>query len=158
MSGTALTPWAFRSKAWTARTSAKLAAALGCPAQPSDQLLECLMAKPAADIIGQDATFQEWGDHPMCVFSMAQEPAGPGAFLDKHPAAAAAAGPASDVPLVIGFTSDEGGIVAIQPYNDFSMLLAEAPTSVPNQQTYKRGGKSHVQEDYKILDSRYILV
>ncbi|KAK3911255.1 Venom carboxylesterase-6 [Frankliniella fusca] len=113
MSGTALSPWAFRSKAWTARASAKLAAAVGCPAQPSDQLLECLMDKPAVDIIGADLTFLEWAGHPMCPYSMTEEPAGPGAFLDKHPAAAAAAGPASDVPLVIGFTSDEGCIGAV---------------------------------------------
>lgn len=112
MSGSALSPWAFRPPRVAAEFAAKVAVAVGCPMDSgSAALRECLMGKSAEDIINTDLALYEWGAHPMCPFTVTAEPAGPGAFLDRHPAAALAATPPS-VPLVIGFVSHEGCVAA----------------------------------------------
>ena len=115
MSGTALAPWSYYPPAVARKRADQLGSLLGCPSEPSEELKKCLMTKSAAEITGTDKGFEEWMAHPMVPFKITQEPAGPGAFLDRQPEEVYAAGLAHDVPFMTGFTSHEGciGVVPI---------------------------------------------
>ncbi|XP_034250996.1 venom carboxylesterase-6-like [Thrips palmi] len=118
MSGTANAAWAFHDTAEAKKNAAKLAALLDCPAQPSEQLLECLRGKSAEDIVRAQLGFGEWYGHPLLPFRVVAEPGVPGAFIDRPPSQLVP----RDVPLMIGVVSDEGCVVtAPLLHNDHAM-------------------------------------
>lgn len=114
MSGTALAPWAYYPPSAAKERAAKLADILGCPADTSALFKKCLMSKSAEEITATDKGFEEWLVHPMVPFKITAEPSGPGAFLDRHPEEAYAAGQARDIPFMTGFTSHEGCIGVVR--------------------------------------------
>ena len=116
MSGSALAPWAYYSPSEARRRAAKLADILGCPSDNSAQIKQCLLTKPAKEIIGTDIYFGEWQGHPLVPFKITAEPPGPAAFLDRHPAAAYAAGHAHDIPFMTGFTSQDGCLLVVRKF------------------------------------------
>jgi carboxylesterase type B len=56
-SGNALAQWALSPNGTTRYQAEKLAALLGCPTEPSNDLISCLRKKDAADIIATDQAF-----------------------------------------------------------------------------------------------------
>jgi carboxylesterase type B len=56
-SGNALAQWALSPNGTTRYQAEKLAALLGCPTEPSKDLVSCLRKKDAADIIATDKAF-----------------------------------------------------------------------------------------------------
>jgi hypothetical protein len=62
---------------------------------------------------------QEWGDEPILLYGPVIEPAaGPGRFLEAHPAKLFLSGKFFDVPLITGITKDEFSYKALRMYSD----------------------------------------
>ena len=95
----------------------RLAERLGCPAEPSAELVSCLRAKPARDLVAHEAALRDGGLCPFVTWgpviedfvdeaSRREQPP----FLDQHPVDALTSGLALDVPWLAGMTINEGGI------------------------------------------------
>ncbi|KAK3927492.1 Venom carboxylesterase-6 [Frankliniella fusca] len=112
LSGSALNPWTQQERA--AAKARRLAALLGCPADPaaaaSRDLVDCLRHRPARAIAAAVLSFQDADDEiPFSPFAPVAEPAGtPGAFVDRAPVEVLRQGLANDVPWIVGVTSEEG--------------------------------------------------
>ncbi|XP_076232205.1 carboxylic ester hydrolase [Calliopsis andreniformis] len=110
-SGNGYCPWAVARPGSPKKKAYKVAELLNCP-KDSKQLLDCLRAKSAAEIIKTDRTFQIFNYCPMIPFRPVIEPEHPGAFLTEDPAIASKNGRLSDIPWMTGVTSEEGALVA----------------------------------------------
>ncbi|XP_039279515.1 venom carboxylesterase-6 [Nilaparvata lugens] len=103
MSGTAHCPWALSAPGVIAKRTRKLATLVGCPAEPSALLVECLRNIPAYLLIHLKTEFLEWDMDPVITFTPVIEPVGvKDAFLTVDPYTTP-----TKLPTMLGFTSQE---------------------------------------------------
>ncbi|KAJ1525424.1 hypothetical protein ONE63_010238 [Megalurothrips usitatus] len=119
MGGSALTLGLPQSAALARRYAAKLAVKLGCPEAPSADLVSCLRAKPARDLVAHEAALKEGGLCPIITWGPVVEDfvevADKGRqsnppFLERHPVDAVTNGLVVDVPWLTGLNLNEGGL------------------------------------------------
>lgn len=94
----------------------KLADKVGCPAEPSAELLSCLRAKPARDLVAHEAALKDGGLCPLVTWGPVVEDFVDDAtrrdqppFLDQHPVDALTSGLALEVPWMAGMNLHDGG-------------------------------------------------
>ncbi|KAG7212180.1 hypothetical protein KM043_012520 [Ampulex compressa] len=111
-SGTVHCPWTL-ARPGQAKDRAKIVAEhLDCPSSGSEEILNCLRKKDAADIVATDRLFQVFDYDPMIPFRPVIEPDHPGAFLKEDPMISSKHGRLADVPWLTGYTSHEGALRA----------------------------------------------
>ena len=112
MSGSALAWWA--NIPHQERTAARLARALDCPTRNSAEMLSCLRAQSASEIMVAQASLYAWHPsrmekEPMNIWSPRPDPeAGEAAVLPLEPRAAMSGGQVQPVPFLVGVTENEG--------------------------------------------------
>ncbi|XP_054273063.1 esterase FE4-like isoform X1 [Macrosteles quadrilineatus] len=105
-SGTALCPWAISTAARHRELAAQLAQLTGCSFTSSQELVDCLRALPAQDIVGTLKHFIVWDMDPVVLFNPAVEPEEvEDAFLTSNPWTLT-----SQVPWMVGFNENEGAL------------------------------------------------
>ncbi|XP_057668187.1 juvenile hormone esterase-like [Diorhabda carinulata] len=121
-SGTTLCPWGLSENKETENNSKKLAEALNCPTDSSENTIECLRKVDAEKFVELDEIFKVWDYDPMIPFKPVVEPKGTkDPFLPDHPLNIIKSGKSMDVPIIIGVTSEDGGLKAAG-YKNGNML------------------------------------
>ncbi|CAH1394484.1 unnamed protein product [Nezara viridula] len=106
MSGVSLNPWTF---AENVREKANfIASQLGCPNHDSRAMIECLRNRPGDHIVGTTEHLLPWLYNPFSPYALVAEPPSPNAFLPATPINILKERKASDVPLLLTFTKEEG--------------------------------------------------
>ncbi|XP_018579398.2 venom carboxylesterase-6-like [Anoplophora glabripennis] len=106
-SGSALTTFANRKKAL--ERAKKLAALVGCPDSPSEELKSCLKQIPAQTLIQQMVHFSSYENlAPPTPFTPVVEKGSANAFLDAEPYQLLKEGKVLDVPWITSFVTAEG--------------------------------------------------
>ncbi|KAF5288895.1 hypothetical protein FQA39_LY03774 [Lamprigera yunnana] len=121
-SGSAIAKWALASKPLAANTTQKLAKLLNCPYESSQNLIKCLREVPAEDMVAQDIKLHEWWYHPMIPFRPVVEEESDDAFLTDDPINIINTNSALRIPLMIGFTTEEGALAAPFLLNSSQLL------------------------------------
>jgi carboxylesterase type B len=106
MSGCALNPWVITENA--KEKSHKLAESLNCDYKDHKKLLECLLKKPAEDIVGSVKLFQPFLYNPFTPFGVVVEKAHKEAFLTEYPSEILKKQKIQKVPWLATATKDEG--------------------------------------------------
>ncbi|CAG9859234.1 unnamed protein product [Phyllotreta striolata] len=110
-SGTTLCGWALSENDETIKNTHKLAKALNCPTESSQDMVECLRKVDARTFVELDEIFKFWDYDPMIPFKPVIEPKSTkNPFLPDHPLNIIKSGKSMDVPIIIGVTSDDGGL------------------------------------------------
>nr|XP_018901785.1 PREDICTED: venom carboxylesterase-6-like [Bemisia tabaci] len=125
MSGTADCPWTFMSPQLAKERTIALAVLLGCPSTPTGALVECMQAVPTQQMMEMGRRFQEWIFTPAIVWVPTYEPECENAFLPADPRTLE-----SEIPLMLGVTSAEGGLFApmfINSGEEYEKDLREFP-------------------------------
>ncbi|XP_037092210.1 esterase E4-like [Pollicipes pollicipes] len=127
-SATALVYWA--NGVDQRHVAERQAAVLDCPTDTSRQLVDCLRAIPAKEVImSGDRAFKLWSIYPATfTFRPNVEPGVEGAFLPDDPRALLDAADFSAVPWIAGVNHDEGGTFA-----NFHLLNASALEELRNK-------------------------
>ncbi|XP_075213384.1 juvenile hormone esterase-like isoform X2 [Lycorma delicatula] len=108
MSGSSHCPWALRAPGVVAKRTKRLASLVGCTAEPSKYMLDCLQQISPKLIIEMSEKFKEWEVDPIIVFTPVVEPKGiEGAFLTVDPHTVK-----TTIPMMTGITKDEGALRA----------------------------------------------
>ncbi|XP_075211795.1 esterase E4-like isoform X2 [Lycorma delicatula] len=106
MSGSSHCPWALRAPGTVAKRTKQLASLVGCTAEPSKHMLDCLQQVSPQLIIEMNDKLKEWDVDPIIVFTPVVEPKGTeGAFLTVNPRTVK-----TSIPMLTGITKDEGGL------------------------------------------------
>ncbi|XP_055677261.1 juvenile hormone esterase-like [Lutzomyia longipalpis] len=105
-SGTHFGLWALQKGEAAAKNARRLAETIKCPSSEENvpEMLDCLRSISAKEINSHFYDFFYWNTLPMIMWSPVIEPQSDGAFMYEDPKKV----PASEVPLMIGITSDEG--------------------------------------------------
>ncbi|XP_075214204.1 esterase E4-like [Lycorma delicatula] len=108
MSGSSHCPWALRAPVVVAKRTKQLASFVGCTAEPSKYMLDCLQQVSPQLIIEMSEKFKEWEMDPIIVFTPPVEPKGiEGEFLTVNPHTVK-----TTIPMMTGITKDEGALRA----------------------------------------------
>ncbi|CAH0394658.1 unnamed protein product [Bemisia tabaci] len=107
MSGTGHCPWAIISPQLAKDRTKALAVLCGCPSEPSDELLKCMQEVHLALLLEMSKRFHDWILSPAVVFGPTIESEVNGAFLPKELDYLK-----SEIPLMTGVTTGEGGYLA----------------------------------------------
>ncbi|KAF2901468.1 hypothetical protein ILUMI_04718 [Ignelater luminosus] len=121
-SGTALANWALMPHFLNARRGKALAGNLGCDTYDIEEMMTCLNAASARDIIKGTEIFYEFDRDPFIIFKPVIEPVYPEDFLSQDPIEIITSGKAADVPLLTGLTTDEGDIRTTMLYTDMNFV------------------------------------
>uniref|UniRef100_A0A8D8PL90 Carboxylic ester hydrolase n=3 Tax=Cacopsylla melanoneura TaxID=428564 RepID=A0A8D8PL90_9HEMI len=105
-SGSTFCPWAMIPSGIAKQRAEAFATLLGCHGTV-EEVGDCLRQIPSDAILKTQLKFVEWGIDPMISFAPVIEPEHPEAFITQHPYLYKTS---ADIPLVIGFNSDEGAI------------------------------------------------
>nr|WEM02081.1 venom carboxylesterase [Phaedon brassicae] len=105
-SGSAFSPWVIKEK--PLEFAQKLAAATGCPTEPSHLLKHCLKTRPANVLLSVYEQFYGYGQMPFSPFAVVVEKNGTNPFLSKLPYELVKEGHMADIPLVFSVVKDEG--------------------------------------------------
>uniref|UniRef100_A0A182K574 carboxylesterase n=1 Tax=Anopheles christyi TaxID=43041 RepID=A0A182K574_9DIPT len=108
-SGTTLNPWTMAEK--STEKAKQIGAALNCPTERNQALLECLRKRPAADIVRQVPQFLDFLYNPFSPFGVVVEregPLNPHPFLKETPRSLMKSGNIAKVPLIMSVTQAEG--------------------------------------------------
>ncbi|CAH1102370.1 unnamed protein product [Psylliodes chrysocephalus] len=112
-SGTTLCGWSLGENDETIKNSHKLARALNCPTESSEDMVKCLRKVDARTFVELDEIFKFWDYDPMIPFKPVVEPkSAKDPFLPDHPLNIIKSGKSMDVPIIIGVTSEDGGLKA----------------------------------------------
>nr|AHJ81338.1 carboxylesterase [Locusta migratoria] len=103
-SGVALASWAVPLPGGLQKAQ-KVAALVGCPAEPSAALVDCLRSVDDYQIVNTTDQFTEWFFTPPIPFRPAVEGEGRESFLPRHPLELK---PHTAVPWLVGVNHDEG--------------------------------------------------
>lgn len=128
-SGTATCAWALGEPGVTRKNTIRLAESLGCPSEPTRDLVKCLRGKPSKDILMTDARFlvsdegrpspgtiingvccffQVWNKNPIIPFKpVVEKSAG---FITEPPEETIKSGQFAKVPMMMGVNSAEGAL------------------------------------------------
>jgi carboxylesterase type B len=106
MSGCALNPWVITENA--KEKAHKLAESLNCDYKDHKKLLNCLLKKPAEDIVGSVELFQPFLYNPFTPFGVVVEKAHKEAFLTENPSEILKKQKIQKVPWLATASKDEG--------------------------------------------------
>ncbi|XP_072375762.1 venom carboxylesterase-6-like [Diabrotica undecimpunctata] len=110
-SGTTLCPWTFSENQETEKNSRKLAKALNCPTDSSQEMVECLRKVEARTFVELDDIFKVWDYDPMIPFKPVVEPSEvEDPFMPDHPLNIIKSGKSMDVPIIVGITKEDGAL------------------------------------------------
>ncbi|KAF5307861.1 hypothetical protein FQR65_LT06593 [Abscondita terminalis] len=107
-SGSALAPWALGLPSLALNNTKNLANFVNCSYASSQVLVDCLKKLSAYEIVAQDLKYLEWSYHPMIPFKPVIEEECDDAFLTDEPANIIKLNNVAKVPMIIGFTSEDG--------------------------------------------------
>ncbi|XP_077979540.1 acetylcholinesterase-like [Glandiceps talaboti] len=101
-SGSPLNYWAIKESPYDSLGNAqRLASSIGCPVEPSNEMVACLRTKDAMEI----SKYSFFGDGDEFAFLPVVD--GPGGFMPQHPLVYISNGSFVDVPFMIGYNKDE---------------------------------------------------
>jgi carboxylesterase type B len=106
LSGCALNPWVISESA--EEKTHKLAESLNCDYKDHKKLLQCLLKKPAEDIVGSVKLFQPFLYNPFTPFGVVVEKAHKEAFLTEYPSEILKKQKIQKVPWLATASKDEG--------------------------------------------------
>ncbi|KAK5646892.1 hypothetical protein RI129_005356 [Pyrocoelia pectoralis] len=121
-SGIATSTWTLVKKGEANQQCKELAHALKCPTSSSKEILECLQAVNSSDITKQIYKMIENYYEPRMIFKPVIEPKLLGAFITDHPVDIIKSGAFSQVPYIIGLTTDDGALISAKIYNDYKSV------------------------------------
>ncbi|XP_050531758.1 esterase E4-like isoform X3 [Daktulosphaira vitifoliae] len=123
-SGTPLCFWAVSQPGLIRKRTEALATIAGCAFESSEEILGCLKNLSADMFIDLETKLMTW-HHQAFVFKPVAEACNPkhDGFLCHHPLKELKI--ISDVPAIVTFTSDEGGMIVSSLYNDTSLKYPE---------------------------------
>lgn len=122
LSGSAMAPWAFGLPSLALNNTKNLANFVNCPYTSSEVLIDCLKKVPANEIVAQDLKFLEWSYHPMVPFKPVLEEQSDEAFLTEEPADIIKSNNAAKVPIIVGFTTEDGAFKAAYLFKRRNLL------------------------------------
>ncbi|XP_075213387.1 juvenile hormone esterase-like isoform X4 [Lycorma delicatula] len=143
MSGSSHCPWALRAPGVVAKRTKRLASLVGCTAEPSKYMLDCLQQISPKLIIEMSEKFKEWEVDPIIVFTPVVEPKGiEGAFLTVDPHTVK-----TTIPMMTGITKDEGALRAARVcHGDEVQYLFPAKLYIPNRGSFTGKEKKMLDE------------
>ncbi|XP_050428135.1 esterase E4-like [Adelges cooleyi] len=122
-SGTPLCRWAVSAPGLIRQRTEAAATIAGCNIDDSETILECMKSLPANVITNLYRNLRTWNEHPLVLFTPTSEKCNSGAFLCHNPLVQFQQ--ESDVPVIIGVNSAEGGLLAAGLFNDTSFMYPE---------------------------------
>ncbi|XP_060525766.1 carboxylic ester hydrolase-like [Cylas formicarius] len=119
-SGCALNPWVLMER--PLEKARQLADRLGCPADTSAIIKECLKTRLAADIAGAARLLQPWMYNPFSPFGVVVDAWAEDPVLPHHPYDLLVRGLVQNHPWIVSYTSSEGLFPASEFYADERLL------------------------------------
>ncbi|CAG9859230.1 unnamed protein product [Phyllotreta striolata] len=109
-SGSSMCPWLLSVNDQTIKNTHKLAKDFNCPTDSSRNMVDCLKNVDFQKIIEQAKSYVVWDYDPVIPFRPVIEPKSTkNPFLTDRPIDIIKSGEAMDVPVILGFTSNDGG-------------------------------------------------
>ncbi|KAL5242178.1 hypothetical protein ACI65C_009588 [Semiaphis heraclei] len=129
-SGTPLCRWAVSPPGLVRKRTEAVATIAGCNSDTSEEILKCLKKLPANYVVELHNKFFEWNNHPCIIFPPVVESCDSNqeSFLCNHPITDFKQ--ESNVPVVIGLNSGEGGVFAASLFNETSLQYPELSTDI----------------------------
>ncbi|XP_045467363.1 venom carboxylesterase-6-like [Harmonia axyridis] len=106
MSGCMLNPWVLMEN--PLERAMELGTLVGCEAESTQSLVDCLRKRPAKQIVGAVGEFQPWKYNPFSPFGVVVDEWSADPVLPKHPLQILEERDVSDTPWIISHTSGEG--------------------------------------------------
>ncbi|XP_031343227.1 esterase E4-like [Photinus pyralis] len=119
-SGSALAPWAISLKPLD--YAKRLAGYVNCPNHSSEAIVECMRTVDPYEIVQKEQRLLEYGYDPMIPFKPVVEPSHEGAFLTEEPAVIIRSRKSARVPLMTGFTTEDGAIKSSALFKDEKLI------------------------------------
>ncbi|XP_050531754.1 venom carboxylesterase-6-like isoform X2 [Daktulosphaira vitifoliae] len=125
-SGSPLCKWAIAARGVAFQRAKRVANMAGCKTDTSHVMLKCLRSLKASVITQMYPDFFEWVNNPLVTFPPTVENCRSDAFICVNPLVKFQQ--ESNVPVIIGVNSAEGGLIVAPMYNDSSLLYPEFKT------------------------------
>ncbi|XP_050531761.1 juvenile hormone esterase-like isoform X2 [Daktulosphaira vitifoliae] len=122
-SGAPLVPWSVSAPGIARQRAKKVANLVGCNSDISNDMLKCLRSINASNLVTQYSKFYEFVNNPEVAFPPTVENCGPNAFICINPLVEFK--PVTQVPVIMGLNSAEGGVGIANLCNDTELSYPE---------------------------------